>query len=429
MTSNNHWSARLNLRRCTLMVLVAMLPATLGAEGIDPRKVSVLYVGDPYPGVTPYLDMREDAFIEVDPIQAYHHGGSQVPLADIYKYMRIYMPRTYERCVAKYDVILLSDAYRRAFQPVHLMWFRDGVQEEGQGLVMVAGLDSYGASSSRPDASWQGSMVEEVLPVAVPDSAVHHNWIQPYVNPAGARILIEDYGNEFMSSLPFEPAPRYTWAFNGQIVHEKQGSQVLARWNLPGFNNPPCYSTWTAGKGRTFAMLHDWTESTDFSRWEYYPDFAMNLMLYVAQRQLPTDYVVVHEYRSNVRRVSIGKSMILSLVYFVESFGGNPARIDAEIAVLDSMKEQAKIHYLDADFVVALAASQATLGKLVEIEKLSIKVKNEALLWVYVVEWLSVTGVSLISGFAVWSLMVRRRLYHEVRATKLSKLSDDRLGT
>lgn len=407
------------------MVLIALLPVSLGAEGLDPRKVSVLYAGDPYPSVTPFLDMREDAYIEVDPILAYHHGGSQVQLADIYKFMRAYMPRTYGRCIAEYDVILLSDAYRQAFQVMHLNWFRDGVREEGQGLVMVAGLDSYGASSSRPDASWQGSQVEEVLPVTVPDAAYHHNWISPYVNPAGGRILIQDYENEFIASLPFEPPPRYMWAFNGQIVNEKQGSDVLARWLLPSFNDPPCYSTWMSGEGRTFAMLHDWTEATDFSRWDYYPDFAINLMLYVAQRELPSDHVVVHEYRRNIRRISIGKSMILSLVYFVESFGGNPAQIDEEIAELDSMKAEAKEDYLDADFVTALASSEATLAKLVEIEELSVRVKNQALFWVYIVEWLSVTGVSLLSGFIVWSLMVRRRLYREVESTRLARTGND----
>jgi hypothetical protein len=301
------------------------------------------------------------------------------------------------------------------------MWIRDGVRENGIGLAMVAGLDSYGASSSRPAASWEKSLIEEVLPVEVPPPEYHHNWIQPYVNPAGARIRIEDFSNEFIASLPFETNPRYMWAFNGQIVLEKQGSDVLARWMLPGYNNPPCYSTWRQGKGRTFAMLHDWTSSNDFSRWEYYHDFAINLMLYIAQRPMPTDPVIVHEYRALIHQVSIGKSMILSLIFFVESFGGNAQQIDEEIVVLDQLSAEAGELYLDNDFTAALAGAEATLDKLKEIEELAIKVKNGALLWVYIVEWLSVTGVSLISGFAVWSLMIRRKLYREVKATRLSK--------
>jgi len=399
----------------------AVSPIVLGAKGLDPRKVSVLYLGDPYPGVTPYLAFELDAFIDADPILCFHHGGGQTQLVDIYRYMRIYMPRNEQDYLEKYDVVLFSDAYRRAFKVNQLMWIRDSVRENGIGVAMVAGLDSYGASTSRPAASWEDSLIEEVLPVEVPPPEYHHNWIQPYVNPAGARIRIEDYSNEFIASLPFETNPRFMWAFNGQITLEKQGSEILARWILPGFNNPPCYSTWMQGRGRTFAMLHDWTYSTEFTRWEYYHDFSINFVLYLAQRILPTDPVFVHEYRSMVHQISIGKSMILSLIFFVESFGGNARQIDLELVVLDELSYNAGDKYLDNDFTGALAGAEATLDKLKEIEELAIRVKDQALLWVYVVEWLSITGVSLISGFAVWSLMVRRRLYKEVKATRLTK--------
>ena len=397
------------------------LPLALGGKGLDPRKVSVLYLGDPYPGVTPYLAFELDAFIVADPILCYHHGGGQTQLVDIYKYMRIYMPRNEQEYLESYDAVLFSDAYRRSFTNIQLYWIRDSVSENGVGVAMVAGLDSYGASTSRPAASWELSPIEEVLPVLVPPPEYHHNWIQPYVNPAGARIIFDDYQNEFIASLPFDTDPRYTWAFNGQIVLEKPGSEVLARWVLPGFNNPPCYSTWKQGRGRTFAMLHDWTGSSEFTRWDYYHDFAINLMLYIAQRPLPTDPVLVHEYRANVHQVSIGKSMLLSLIYFVESFGGNARQLDREITALDQMNLEAGEYYLDNDFAAAVAASEATLVKFKEVEELSIKIKNEALFWVYVVEWLSVTGVSMVSGFMVWTLMVRRRLYQDVKVTRLRK--------
>ena len=37
---------------------------------MDPRRISVLYTGDPYPGITPYPAMVEDAFIDATPVQA-----------------------------------------------------------------------------------------------------------------------------------------------------------------------------------------------------------------------------------------------------------------------------------------------------------------------------------------------------------------------
>ena len=49
----------------------------------------------------------------------------------------------------------------------------------------------------------------------------------------------------------------------------------------------------------------------------------------------------------------------------------------------------------------------------------TLKFKDRALLWVYVTEWLVVSGTFLMASFVVWSLMVKRRLYREVKQTRL----------
>ena len=54
-----------------------------------------------------------------------------------------------------------------------------------------------------------------------------------------------------------------------------------------------------------------------------------------------------------------------------------------------------------------------------EIEEDAIELKNRALLWVYVIEWLAVTGTGMVCAFVLWSIMVRRRLFKEVRTTRL----------
>jgi hypothetical protein len=90
------------------------------------------------------------------------------------------------------------------------------------------------------------------------------------------------------------------------------------------------------------------------------------------------------------------------------------------MSTLQSMLSETQDLYLDHDFEAALAGAHDTLEKLREIEEISVDLKNQALLWVYVVEWLSVTGVSLLSGTIVWTLMVRRRLYREVGLTRSS---------
>jgi hypothetical protein len=45
--------------------------------------------------------------------------------------------------------------------------------------------------------------------------------------------------------------------------------------------------------------------------------------------------------------------------------------------------------------------------------------KGRALTWLYLSEWMATTGVALLSGVALWWLMIRRRLYREVTTTQL----------
>jgi hypothetical protein len=45
--------------------------------------------------------------------------------------------------------------------------------------------------------------------------------------------------------------------------------------------------------------------------------------------------------------------------------------------------------------------------------------KDRALAWVYVTEWLAITGTTMICGYVLWAIMVRRRLYRAVRVTRL----------
>jgi len=45
-------------------------------------------------------------------------------------------------------------------------------------------------------------------------------------------------------------------------------------------------------------------------------------------------------------------------------------------------------------------------------------------MWVYIIEWLSVTTKGSLTAVVVWTLMVRRRMYREVRATRLKSSGD-----
>lgn len=403
------------MRGALLVPLVLiLLPIAFSAMGKDPRKVYVLYTGDPYPGVTPYIPMREDAFIEVTAVQGSRQHYAGITWDDIHKSVRLYMPRTYSAFSDYFDVVILSDTNRRIFMHAQHFWLKNGVLDKGMGLLMVGGLETFGAGFGYE--SWSGSLVEDVLPVTVPTSGP--DWLG---GGAPIKVTPEGYSNPFISSLPYKPLPEYMrMGTDGNIVYRKDGSTLLAYWVSAKYDNPPCYVTWVIGKGRTYAMMHDWTPGGGWimSRWAYYGDYAINLILYLAERPLPTDPVIAHEYRQLIHTLVIGKSTLFSLVDFVEGFGGNARPIAKEIGTFDDMVADAKEDYLNGDFNSALQKAQKANEKLREIDDLAVKVKNAALMWVYAIEWLSVSGVSLVSGVLMWNLMVKRKMYREVETTQ-----------
>ena len=400
----------------SIIILLLIIAGVHGASNLDPRKVGVLYTGDPYPGVTPYISMKEDAFVVVTPVQGSRQHYAGITWEDIHKSLRVYMPRTYPDYIANYDVMILSDTNKRIFTDAQHYWLRDGVIDEGMGLLMVGGYESFGAGFGHPD--WSNSLVESVLPVTVPIGG--EDWISTEYQ-RGIYITTEGFENEFVKSLPYDPTPDYLRSgTDGNIVVKKEGATVLARWTSGKYDDPPCYTTWDIGEGRTYAMCHDWTPGGGWlmSRWDYYRDYNVNLMLYLAGMELSSDYQVVHKYRENIHKLAIGKSTLFSLIEFVESFGGNSREIDEEITFLEEMVADSKEDYLDHEFEIALGKSETAIGKLKEVEELALRVKDEALFWVYLIEWLSVSGMSMISGVVLWTLMVRRRLYREVGVTR-----------
>jgi len=379
----------------------------------DPRRVYVIYTGDPYPGITPYGPMKRDPVIVVTPVQGSlgHYAG--ISLEDIHRALRVYMPRSYDQFVREYNVTILSDTNSMIFGR-YGSWIKRSVLEHGKGVLMVAGLESFGGA--RGYAGWVGNPVMDVLPVDAPSTGP--DWLD---GGAPIEVTPNGYKNPFMASLPFKPLPEYMKiGTDGNIVVQKPGSILLTRWVSPQYNNPPCYVTWDIAKGRAFAMMHDWTPAggTLMSRWEYYGDFAINLMLYLAKKPLPSDSVVAHEYRRLVQELAVRKSTLYSLADFVESLGGSARPITKEMGNFDSAMKKAAELYLDGDYDGALGATRDAENMLSKLEELAIKVKNEALAWVFMIEWLSVSGVSLLSGLLLWNLMVRRKLYREVGTTE-----------
>ncbi|MBU7004234.1 MAG: hypothetical protein HXS50_01610 [Theionarchaea archaeon] len=372
--------------------------------------VSVLYTGDPYPGHTPYIHMKVEPMLAVTPIQASRDHYAGISDSDIKRAIRIYMPRTYDDLIETYDVLIISDSNVGSFTSEQHAWFPQSVADDGMGLAMFGGHETFGAATGHPD--WGKAPIGKALPIETIAGEYHDG-----------KVEVQETDNVFMKSLPWRSDLDFLQNYASNLGVLREGAEMLAvdtikSGRYAGYENP-FYSTWKYQNGRTFAHTGDWTPGGGvvFLRWEYLPDFATNLMLYLSGRDIPEDLDLVHTVRSRFATLGYRRLIIDSLVDFVERFGANPKRVLDVIGEVDEARFEAQELYLELSFEEALDAVDNALGLMDQAEIVAEDVKNDALLWVYLTEWLSVSGTALIVGFLLWTLMVRRRLYREVKTT------------
>jgi hypothetical protein len=133
---------------------------------------------------------------------------------------------------------------------------------------------------------------------------------------------------------------------------------------------------------------------------------------------IPSDVSLTHKLRLQIGLYSSEKGLLLSLMEFADTFGANTNELNQNLADTEELRKLADELWIQEDYVGSLAALEDALASLDEDMDDAVKAKDRALFWVYIIEWLSVMGTSLATGVVVWTLMVRRRLYREVGATR-----------
>ncbi len=374
-------------------------------------KARILYIGDCFGTRSlPYICMTREPLFVVTPIPS--STGRERVEEEVRKLMRLYMPRTYAQHLAETDVVLLSAMERFYFTTDHLIWFRKGIVEEGQGMLMVGGYHTFGGKA--PSPSWSGTAVAEVLPVNILDGEV---WEIAAYTPVPV-----DPEDDFCSSLDwYRPQPFYGM----NVVTMKQSAREVLKRSRPPMH--PLLVYWDVGKGSAIAHTPDWAPGwgEDFMKWSYFPDYVNNLMYYAARIGVPQDLELLHAVRSTLFAQQQERGIIRSLANFVESFGGNAGPIERELARISEMEAEAYRLYADQDFGAVMAKMDEVSRAAGEIKVRAMDLKNTTLVWVFAIEWLAVTGTLMMAGYALWALMVGRRLYREVAGTRLSSDRDE----
>jgi uncharacterized membrane protein len=402
-----------------LMSAAGLSPAVQPARGLEDGRIGVLYIGSILVPVSmPFWHMRSDMLFRTSFVPANLRGDwmTMGPMpaegeSGVHRLVRLYMPRTYGDLVDNYDVTILSEANQHAVN-LHIDKLARGVSEGGMGLLMCGGWASFGASGDRPP--WGETAIGRLLPT---EDVINSWWEMPI-----QRMFIDDPDHELMSSLPWDDPvltgpSRYIW--NHNPVTLKPGARQLAHVLLGSGREDPLMVTWdVAGGARTFAFTSMTYQLLTYAQWTYLYDLGSNLMIYLDRRQVPQDIGLVHAVRSKMLEVATRRSLLVSLLDFCESFGANTHEVIRGLGEVDRVVTEAGSWYLDLNFEATLESYNEAAGLMGEIEAQAIELKDRAFLWVYIIEWLTVSGTALLCGLVLWFLMVQRRLYREVGATR-----------
>jgi len=375
---------------------------------LDPQtgRIRVLHMGDGIWGSRPGLLLSSDPKIDL----------SMVPIITVWytpeeiaRYIRLYMPRNFEDLVNGYDLVVLGDCDASAVSSKWQTAFKQGVDEEGLGLLMTGGHRGFGGGSQQ-QGEWQGTVVEqEVLPIFV--------FTQGTVDgPVRMRVVAND--NPLMTSLPWETAPILGGLNKASI---KEGAVLLAD-DGSGVHNP-VFAFWDIGAGRSTVFLSDVHGAVDGTQiwvmdWVYWTDCMLNLAYYSGGVEVPQDFVQMHLIRSYFQTYQSRMTLLGDLINFVAGFGANPAGMERMLASVKEAKREADQLYLHQEYQEGLERLKDVLDQLNQLDDAAVKMRERALLWVYLTEWLVVTGTFIVMGVFVWTLMVKRRLYRQVGTTR-----------
>ncbi len=326
---------------------------------------------------------------------------------------RIYMPRSYGDLVENTDLLII-EVDTRAFTPENHAWFRDAVIDDGLGFVMGGGSQGFGANE--PFTNWCETHVNEILPV---DCYFGQRHSKDYL----VRLRVAEPGNELAASIPWESSPLY---YPCNVITARLGCVPLVVSDDQ--KETLIYFYWDVGKGRSVGVQNTGGAfCRGFDIWEYYPDTVLNTFYYAAAFSIPEDVALMHELRASWHRIHIEKSLLYGLMEFADNFGASVLTIENRMRDVDVLKRSSDSLYMDEDYAAALGKMGEALCELEDLQGLAVRLKDRALLWIYTIEWFAVLSALMVSGFILWTLMVRRAIYREVKTTQAPPREDTSL--
>ena len=391
-----------------LLVLALILTQPTISSRVDPEsnRIRLLVIGE-CTQYDPYFVTQFPTDPKIN-LAAVITAGDRASPRETSRYLRIFMPRTWERFISEVDALEFFDFVPWVLQDFHIQWFHDAIRDEGVGMALVemgwypSYKDRY--TSNDPEA-WMNTVLYQSYPV---DLIMHQQ--------NRGSVFLKIVENTSVVSMPgFEK--QYLGGTAGLTV-ARPGSLLHAVYATGG---EPAIVSKEYGQGITLTLPTGWdVMGTEVQRnWRYFIDFVLNHIYFISDVPVPEDPELAHGMRALLSNYIEQKSLTMSFIDFIAKFGANTASLERKLGELEKQKKEAENLYLQSDYHGAKEAITEVMGQFVDIESESVKIRRRALMWIYITEWITVTGTSMFAGFIIWTLMVKRRLYKEVKTTRL----------
>lgn len=408
----------------TLFTISLLSPAALGGE-----KLRVLAIGQVLPGESPIpLWLGADPLTDFVLIPTDADSMGRFGITDAQRYVRIYFPRNRESLTQEIDFFVFPDGNLDPFTPSQIADMRHALESGLGSLVTMGGDLSSSSGSAYP--GWSNSVLREILPVEL------NTGMKQDRSVFSIRVLRDDPPVLSMFVPLGIERVRGSTAFT--YLTTRIGATVWSRLRVVGLPQRGI----TLGVGKESDWLVSWrvgptggifwvvADDLDSSWWspiflrsefenEYAGDLFINILLHSAGAPLPQDVFELHELRMLYSAYNVERWLLTSLLDFADSFGANTQGAYVRMEEMDRLRLASFEKYRAYDFAGAAEIMESAMSAFADLKNDAMDLKDRALLWIYLTEWVAVSGTFLICGIVIWALMVRRRLYREVATTRL----------
>jgi len=404
--------------------MLLSLPATLGKD-----QLHIIAIGQVLPRQSPI-----PLWLDADPLTDYlliptdaDSGGFTSRESN--RYVRIYFPRNREALVEGFDFFVFPDGNLDPFTPSQLGDMRYAI-ENGLGSFVTTGGD-LSSSSGSAYSGWVNSVLNEIMPVEL------NTRMQQDRSVFSIRVVKEE--PPVLSMFVPLGIERARGAYAFTYLTTKIGATVWSRLrvvNLPQMGGTSLgigsesdwLVSWRVGTtGGIFWVVADDLDSYWWSPifWpgvfenDYADDLFINILLHSVGAPLPRDVSQLHDLRNLYSSYNVERSLMISLLDFADSFGAITRDVYLQMEEVDGLRIESFDKYREYSFAEASEIMELAMSRFAALREDAMDLKDGALLWIYLTQWVAVTGTSLTTGVVIWTLMVRKRLYREVGTTRL----------